>query len=338
MVLGMKIRLPAMSPMTERAPSTRPAEDLNTSMSVNTEAISVAETSTSIAVPPNHVLERPMLIDYVPATIEKSEAVEVGPLSVENIVETVVETVATIDVPEPPVDTAPLEAPAEMTSIATLPALTPVPSRGNSPPANDHAGGEDVPSTPAVDVNSAPTILPVESVPDETVNIPSVPADVPAPTIDVPQVVRSYTLEPNEKFAQDVDGTIIIEELDTPQTRKAKYLRRRARLNAEPASDAPNATEPATRQPIAGPSKLHAAIEESELSSLSDSDDEAVMPKKTRRKKRSRSSISIRAKKPLPSLPGKLEDGRVLEAGTLGTSAVLDSYTRYDGADRLGIM
>ncbi|ETW78629.1 hypothetical protein HETIRDRAFT_50351 [Heterobasidion irregulare TC 32-1] len=180
-----------------------------------------------------------------------------GPLSVEAIVETAVETVATIDVPEPPVDPALPKAPAEMTSIATLPALTPAPSRGNFPPANDHTGGDDV------------------------------------------------------------DGTIIIEELDTPQTRKAKYLRRRARLNAEPAPDAPNATEPTTRQPIAGPSKLPAAIEESELSSLSDSDDEAVMPKKTRKKKRSRSSISIRAKKPLPNLPGKLEDGRILEAGTL---------------------
>ncbi|THH11516.1 hypothetical protein EW146_g8014 [Bondarzewia mesenterica] len=137
-----------------------------------------------------------------------------------------------------------------------------------------------------------------------------------------PEVAEQYVLEPNEKFAQDVDGTVYIEELDTPQTRRAKYMRRRSGRTRGVSGSSLTAPPIVVSAPVAGPSHLPAAMDDSELSSLSESDAEDDTKQKPRKGKaplvKASSSKSMTGE-PQNHGPGAviLEEGKMLDGGTL---------------------
>lgn len=159
-------------------------------------------------------------------------------------------------------------------------------------------------------------------------------------TPPVSAVRQTFIQIPPGNIVKRPDGTIIIEQLDTPAIRKQKTLFRKAarmRLAAESAASeaaaaaAPALAESSFEPPIAGPSRLPPAViepddSESDLSSLSDLDDEDADENPV--------SATVSAQAPAPrSKTAKvrspelnrgeiiLPKGKRLPDGTLGTSA-----------------
>jgi hypothetical protein len=137
------------------------------------------------------------------------------------------------------------------------------------------------------------------------------PGSTPAPESDRPSLPPltlaearlRLKLEPNMTLSQDPDGKIVIQELDSPVTRREKAMRKkhaRSRLSA-PAINA------------------NSELDGSDLSSLSDlSEDDVGVTKNINETK-------IRAVQPGEVI---VEDGKMLEGGTLGetiTSCPLNS-------------
>jgi hypothetical protein len=134
---------------------------------------------------------------------------------------------------------------------------------------------------------------------------------VPAPESDQPTLPLTLAearlrlkLEPNMTLSQDPDGKIVIQELDSPVTRREKAMRKkqaRSRLSATVMN-------------------ANSELEGSDLSSLSElSDDEdgRVHIKKTM------SEMKTGAVQPGEVI---LEDGKMLDGGTLG--ATVTSHVR----------
>lgn len=120
-------------------------------------------------------------------------------------------------------------------------------------------------------------------------------SDQPATSLSLAEARLKFKLEPNTTLSQDPDGKLVIQELDSPVTRREKAMRRkRARSQLE--------------VPVIA---ACSALEGSDLSSLSelseDDGENAHIKKKIDKAKRLRE-------------PGQvaLEDGKVLEGGTLG--------------------
>jgi len=141
-----------------------------------------------------------------------------------------------------------------------------------------------------------------------TIQYPEPSESVPFPLSDqsttgltLAEARLKFKLEPNMSLAQDPDGKLVIQELDSPITRREKAIRKkRARSQLE--VPAIVACSP---------------LEGSDLSSLSElsEDDEGNMHIKEKIDK---------TKKTRPIQPGQvvLEDGKILEGGTLGKTIV----------------
>lgn len=144
--------------------------------------------------------------------------------------------------------------------------------------------------------DAIPDVSTHEENPNE-IQYPEPPVSIPLPTSDEP--VSSLTLaearlklklEPNMTLSQDPDGKLVIQELDSPVTRREKAMRRKR-----------------ARSQLGAPAI--SALEGSDLSSLSElSEDDG-------------GNVKIdKTKKTRATQPGQvaLEDGKMLDGGTLG--------------------
>jgi NuA3 HAT complex component NTO1 len=133
--------------------------------------------------------------------------------------------------------------------------------------------------------------------PDPPVSIPLPTSDQPATSLTLAEAKLKFKLEPNMSLSQDPDGKLVIQELDSPVTRREKAMRRkRARSKLE--------------APVIS---ACSALEGSDLSSLSElSEDDGGnvhIKKKIDKTEETRSTQ-----------PGQvaLVDGKMLDGGTLG--------------------
>jgi NuA3 HAT complex component NTO1 len=125
-------------------------------------------------------------------------------------------------------------------------------------------------------------------------------SDQPATGLTLAEARLKFKLEPNTTLSQDPDGKLVIQELDSPVTRREKAMRkRRARSRLE------------TSNVAAG-----SALEGSDLSSLSElsEDDDGNVHIKEK----------IGKTKTAATQPGQvvLDNGKLLEGGTLGETIV----------------
>jgi hypothetical protein len=129
--------------------------------------------------------------------------------------------------------------------------------------------------------------------PESPVSIPLPTSDQPASSLTLAEARLKFKLEPNMSLSQDPDGKLVIQELDSPITRREKAMRRkRARSRLE--------------TPVIA---ACSALEGSDLSSLSELSEDDGGNVKIDKTKKSRATQ-----------PGQvaLEDGKMLEGGTLG--------------------
>jgi NuA3 HAT complex component NTO1 len=131
--------------------------------------------------------------------------------------------------------------------------------------------------------------------PPESIPLPT--SDQPATSLTLAEARLKLKLEPNMTLSQDPDGKLVIQELDSPVTRREKAMRRKR-----------------ARSQLGAPVIVAcSALEGSDLSSLSElSEDDGGnvhVKKKIDKTKETR-----------PTQPGQvaLEDGKMLEGGTLG--------------------
>jgi NuA3 HAT complex component NTO1 len=130
-------------------------------------------------------------------------------------------------------------------------------------------------------------------------SIPLSGSDQEATGLTLAEARLKFKLEPNTTLSQDPDGKLVIQELDSPVTRREKAMRKkRARSQLE----APN---------IAASSVLDGS-DLSSLSELSDDDGNVHIKEK------------VDKMKTTATLPGQvvLEDGKMLDGGTLGETIV----------------
>ena len=130
--------------------------------------------------------------------------------------------------------------------------------------------------------------------------IPAPECDQPTPPLTLAEARLKVKLEPNMTLSQDPDGKIVIQELDSPVTRREKAMRKkqaRSRLSASA---------------IIANSELDGS-DLSSLSELSEDEDGTMHINKTINE--TKTSVQ----------PGEvtLEDGKMLEGGTLGESVTL---------------
>lgn len=135
---------------------------------------------------------------------------------------------------------------------------------------------------------------------ESQVSIPLSGRDQPATGLTLAEARLKLKLEPNMSLSQDPDGKLVIQELDSPVTRREKAMRKkRARSQLE--------------APIIA---ACSALDSSDLSSLSElsEDDEG----------NSHIKEKIDKTKTMATQPGQvvLEDGKMLEGGTLGETIV----------------
>ncbi len=139
-------------------------------------------------------------------------------------------------------------------------------------------------------------------------------SDQPATSLTLAEARLKFKLEPNMTLSQDLDGKLVIQELDSPVTRREKAMRKR---HARSQLEAPV---------IAACS----ALEGSDLSSLSElsEDDEGNVHTKEEIDTMKRTTVTE---------PGQvvLEDGKMLEGGTLG-KIIVSTYNRLISALSLG--
>jgi hypothetical protein len=130
-------------------------------------------------------------------------------------------------------------------------------------------------------------------------SIPPSSNDQLATSLTLAEAKLTFRLEPNMTLSQDPDGKLVIQELDSPVTRREKAMRRkRARSQL---------TEAVT---------VSSTLDCSDLSSLSElsEDDDGNVHVRSKMDKTKSSAIE----------PGQvvLEDGKMLEGGTLGMTFI----------------
>lgn len=195
---------------------------------------------------------------------------------------------------------------------------------------------------PSNEVNKPPSTAPP--------SIVSPPTSAPASSSRFPPPLDLSVLEKTSKIVEGANGTIIIEELDTPAIRRAKNLKRKAEkrqemlrrdsLAAASASAPESAIPPGSAgEPSRAPVKGGV---DSELSSLSEFGSEVTeesgkaKPGRKRGRRRKSSAVALIAapvkneKEDLASVT--LGEGEMLEGGTLGTwfspAVMVDSNSR----------
>lgn len=151
---------------------------------------------------------------------------------------------------------------------------------------------DDIPGAPTHEEN-----LNVVQYQEPSVSIALPTSDQPATSLTLAEARLKFKLEPNMTLSQDPDGKLVIQELDSPVTRREKAMRRkRARSQVE--------------TPVIA---ACSALEDSDLSSLSelseDDDGNVHIKKKIDKTKKTRATQ-----------PGQvvLEDDKMLDGGTLG--------------------
>jgi hypothetical protein len=136
---------------------------------------------------------------------------------------------------------------------------------------------------------------------EASASIPTSSNDQPTTSLTLAEARLKLKLEPNMTLSQDPDGKLVIQELDSPVTRREKAMRKR-RARSQLAA------------PVINASSALDGSDLSSLSSLSEDDDGNVHVKKKIDK-----TIS---KAPQPGQV-VLEDGKMLEGGTLGVAVTL---------------
>ncbi len=126
--------------------------------------------------------------------------------------------------------------------------------------------------------------------------MPAPESDQPTLPLTLAEARLKLKLEPNMTLSQDPDGKIVIQELDSPVTRREKAMRRKK-----------------ARSRLAAPViNANSELDGSDLSSLSElsEDEDGNVRVKT----------NINEAKARAVEPGEvmLEDGKMLEGGTLG--------------------
>ncbi|KAH9962699.1 hypothetical protein BC827DRAFT_1197683 [Russula dissimulans] len=134
----------------------------------------------------------------------------------------------------------------------------------------------------------------IQPQPEPPVMIPLARSDQPASALTLAEARLKFRLEPNMTLSQDPDGKLVIQELDSPVTRREKAIRRK-RARSQLAT------------PVVAVSSALDGSELSSLSELSEDDGGNVHVEKTVKKK----SNAVQ--------PGQvvLDDGKMLEGGTL---------------------
>ena len=132
-------------------------------------------------------------------------------------------------------------------------------------------------------------------------------SDQRATSLTLAEAKMKFKLEPNMTLSQDPDGKLVIQELDSPVTRREKAMRKkRARSQFE--------------APVVAASSI---LEDSDLSSLSElsEDDGGIAHIKDKIDKKEKTRATQ---------PGQvaLEDGKMLEGGTLGKKLLSRAYNR----------
>ena len=188
---------------------------------------------------------------------------------------------------------------------------------------------------------SEPEPVPPELQAEPEPGLVSVPVPVPPPEAreEETQLAARIAAIPRDRYTNiiAVGGKIIIEELDTPATRREKASRRKAEKRAAAAAAAAAAVQPSTRDKGNG--------HESDLSSLSELESEEEGGGEARRKERQ----SEKAPPPVPPVAGPstpqpaepgvvvLPEGKTLEGGTLGAcSPVMAIYILIKISSSLG--
>lgn len=136
---------------------------------------------------------------------------------------------------------------------------------------------------------------------EASVSVPTSSNDQPTTSLTLAEARLKFKLEPNMTLSQDPDGKLVIQELDSPVTRREKAMRKR-RARSQLVAPAINASSALDGSDL------------SSLSSLSDDDDGNVHVKKKIDKTNSKAPQ-----------PGQvvLEDGKMLDGGTLGVTVTL---------------
>jgi hypothetical protein len=126
---------------------------------------------------------------------------------------------------------------------------------------------------------------------------PLLASEQPSTSLTLAEAKLRFKLEPNMTLSQDPDGKLVIQELDSPVTRREKAMRRKR-----------------ARSQLAAP--IASALDGSDLSSLSElsEDDDENVHVKNKSDKTELKAIQ----------PGQvvLEDGKMLEGGTLGATFI----------------
>jgi NuA3 HAT complex component NTO1 len=137
---------------------------------------------------------------------------------------------------------------------------------------------------------------------EASVSIPPPSNDQPTSSLTLAEAKLKFKLEPNMTLSQDPDGKLVIQELDSPVTRREKAMRRKRARSQLFAS-------------VANTSSALDGSDLSSLSSLSEDDDGNVRVKKI---------DEMESKTPQPGQV-VLEDGKMLEGGTLGATNLFAS-------------
>jgi hypothetical protein len=136
--------------------------------------------------------------------------------------------------------------------------------------------------------------------PEPSVSILVPRSDEPITSLTLEEARLRFKLEPNMTLSQDPDGKLVVQELDSPVTRREKAMRKRR-----------------ARSQLAAPvASASAASHDSDLSSLSElsEDDEGNV-----RVKKKIDKTKLEATQPGQVV---LEDGKMLDGGTLGASII----------------
>ena len=134
---------------------------------------------------------------------------------------------------------------------------------------------------------------------EASVSNPLLASEQPSTSLTLAEARLRFKLEPNMTLSQDPDGKLVIQELDSPVTRREKAMRRKR-----------------ARSQLAAP--IASALDGSDLSSLSElseDDDENVHVKN----KNKSDKTKLKATQPGQVV---LEDGKTLEGGTLGATFI----------------
>src|SRR6266850_1978865 len=153
---------------------------------------------------------------------------------------------------------------------------------------------------------------PLDSVqhPELSVSIPVSRSDEPSTSLTLEDARLRFKLEPNMTLSQDPDGKLVIQELDSPVTRREKAMRRKR-----------------ARSQLAAPVvSASSALDGSDLSSLSELSGEEE-EEEEEEEGYVRVNKRIDNTKSESVQPGQvmLDDDKMLGGGTLGASIILST-------------